>query len=455
MIFTSANAVEAFFERAKAIRSVPGRPGKVYVVGPATGKALRDRGWRPDSISGAHDGASLARKIGPVRGLSILIPRAETARKDLPKILRKKGARVSVAAAYRTVPDREGLKLLQAAVAAQGADWVCFTSGSTVKNFVSAVGPAKAREFFRRARAASIGPVTSSALCRAGIAPAVEASPCTTTDLARKLVGFSRPAPAGELRKTLKRALREAGDIVRRRFRKVRIEYKGKANLITAADRAAEKRILALVLGRFPDHGFLAEESAPERGRSEYTWVIDPIDGTTNYAHGFPVCCVSIGLLHRNAPLMGGVYDPFRDELFFAERGRGTTLNGKRIRVSKARKLSEALLITGFAYDRHKLARYYLGFYRLFMERSHDVRRSGSAALDMAWLAAGRVDGYWEFHLSPWDVAAGCLLVEEAGGTVSDFSGRPWNRPEEYGHETLATNGKLHASMLRIIRKRL
>jgi len=267
-------------------------------------------------------------------------------------------------------------------------------------------------------------------------------------------------------------ALRAAGANMRRRIGRVGFRYKGKANLVTKVDKGNEAMILGKILKAFPDHGYLSEERAPRLGR-RFTWVIDPLDGTTNFAHTFPVSCVSIGLLKSSLlpaergeggrrpdegqrAVLAGVYDPFRDELFLAERGRGATMNGKRLRVSSTRSLEESLLLTGFPYDRADRAAYYLNFYKAFVERCHDVRRSGSAALDMCWVACGRVDAFWEFKLHAWDVAAGMLLVKEAGGAVTDFRGREWIGPVEgFGRQTLASNGKIHAEVLRVIRRHL
>jgi len=457
VVFTSANAVRYFFARARAVLGrVPPRPPEVWAIGPATARELARRGWRGGiRVPETHEGGALARGLSDVRGRRILIPRAAVARPVLPDTLRRRGAVVRVVPVYRNRPDPAGRRILRGAARDGGADWVTFTSGSTVDAFVKAIGAAGARRFFQKSRAGSIGPVTSAALRRHGIVPAAEALPATSAGLARAIAARSAAVPVPLLDATLRRALREAGAILRRGFGKVTLRYKGRADIVTESDQASERRILGLIRSRFPDHDYLAEESRPRATGSEYLWVIDPLDGTTNYAHGFPVCCVSIGLLHRGEPLLGGVYDPFRDELFIARRGAGTTLNGRRIRVSGQRRLEQSLLVTGFAYDRHKLSRYYLEFYRVFMERCHDVRRSGSAALDLAWVAAGRLDGYWEFHLKPWDVAAGMLLVREAGGTVTDFSGKPWAAPESFGHETLASNGRLHPRMLRLIRKNL
>jgi myo-inositol-1(or 4)-monophosphatase len=258
-----------------------------------------------------------------------------------------------------------------------------------------------------------------------------------------------------ELRRVLKEALDRASRVLRRRFGSVSIRYKGPVNLLTQADLESQEAILDLIRRRLPSHDYRAEEKACRDTGSEYVWVIDPLDGTTNFAHGYPVSCVSIALLRRGRPILAGVHDPFRDERFLAEAGRGTRLNGKPVRVSAVRSLSRSLLITGFPYDRNKRPGFYTGLYRDFLVRCHDIRRSGSAALDMAWIAAGRADGFWEFHLSPWDVAAGLLLVREAGGKVSDFRGRPWDGIAAFGRQTLASNGRVHAAMLKVLAERL
>ncbi len=252
-------------------------------------------------------------------------------------------------------------------------------------------------------------------------------------------------------RRVLREALARAGRVLRRRFGRVRPAYKGRANIVTQADLESQEEVLGLIRRRLPRDDYMAEEDAARLTGAEFRWVVDPLDGTTNFAHGYPVSCVSIGLLRRGRPVLGGVYDPFRDELFAAEAGRGTRLNGRRVRVSRAARLADALLITGFPYDRAERAAFYLDFYRRFMTVSHDVRRSGSAALDLAWVAAGRADGFWEYGLSPWDVAAGWLLVREAGGKVTDLAGRPWKDPAAYGSRTLASNGRIHDQMVKIL----
>ena len=250
----------------------------------------------------------------------------------------------------------------------------------------------------------------------------------------------------------LTQALERSGEIMLKHFGKARVSYKGPANLLTQADLESQASILSLIRSRFPSHDYKAEETGSKMTGAEFVWVIDPLDGTTNYAHGYPAACVSIALLRRGAPLIAGIYDPFRDEAFLAESGRGARLNGKKLNVSRTPQLKESLLITGFAYDRAERSRYYIEFYRDFMTRCHDVRRSGAAALDLAWIAAERADGFWEMRLSPWDVAAGLLLVREAGGRVTDFSGKPWRELSQFGRQTLATNGLIHKEMIRILK---
>lgn len=255
------------------------------------------------------------------------------------------------------------------------------------------------------------------------------------------------------MRETLLTALKAGGEHLKRGLGRVSVRYKklGRANAVTPVDHASEQAILDVIRRRFPGHDYLAEERGTSRTGSPYLWVIDPLDGTLNFAHGLPVCCVSIGLVERGRAVLGGVYDPFRDETFFAERGRGATLNGRRLRASGVRAVEGSLLVTGFPYDRNRRAALYAGIVRDFLRKAQDLRRSGSAALDLAWVAAGRYDGFWEFSLSPWDVAAGRLLVEEAGGRITDFSGTPWGPVEEWGRQTLASNGKIHSEMLRIL----
>jgi len=225
---------------------------------------------------------------------------------------------------------------------------------------------------------------------------------------------------------------------------RVAIEYKGDADLVTVADREAEALIVGRIRERFPKHSILGEEGTRKEDGSEFRWYVDPLDGTTNFAHGFPVFCVSIALEHEGKRLAGVLYDPTRDELFAAEKGGGATLNGRPIHVSKVAKLNEALVATGFpSHKRHKNPN--IHFYHQITLRTHGIRRAGSAALDLASVACGRVDGFWEFNLNPWDTAAGVLLVEEAGGRVTDFSGGPFRIESR---EVCASNAVLHPALL-------
>src|SRR6516225_852235 len=239
---------------------------------------------------------------------------------------------------------------------------------------------------------------------------------------------------------------REAGALLMSYFdRHIKIEYKGDVDLVTAADRASEKLIAEHLHRRWPQHGIVGEEGTRTDTTAEYRWYVDPLDGTTNFAHGYPVFCVSIALVRKDDQLEVGVlYDPTREEMFAAERGQGTKLNGKSIHVSQTETVAESLLGTGFpSHKRHKNPN--IHFYQHLTLRSHGVRRAGSAALDLASVASGRYDGFWEFNLNPWDTAAGVLLVEEAGGKVTDFQGNPF---EIASRETLASNGIVHDALL-------
>jgi myo-inositol-1(or 4)-monophosphatase len=239
----------------------------------------------------------------------------------------------------------------------------------------------------------------------------------------------------------------QAGELLRDYYsRGVQAEYKGDVDLVTEADRASERLIVHEIGRHFPGHGIFGEEGTRLGLEREYRWYVDPLDGKTNFAHGFPVFCVSLGLEHRpeglhqdaDGELIAGViYDPLRDELFAAEQGRGGWLNSRRLRSSRVGYLQESLLATGFpSHKRHDNPN--IHFYQQLTLRSHGVRRAGSAALDLAYCAAGRVDAYWEFNLNPWDTAAGALLVREAGGTMTRFDGTPFRLDSR---EILATNG--------------
>ncbi len=247
---------------------------------------------------------------------------------------------------------------------------------------------------------------------------------------------------------------REAGSRLREFFTQgVATEYKGDADLVTVADRTAEKLIRERLAEAFPEHGIFGEEGTRDRLDGEFRWYVDPLDGTTNFAHGYPQFAVSMGLEQRLSGLAqdqdgtlvaGVIYDPMRDELFVAERGRGALLNGKPLRVTGTPELSEALTATGFpSHKRHESPN--IHFYQEFTLRSHGVRRAGSAALDLAYVAAGRLDGFWEFNLNPWDTSAGILLVEESGGRVTDFAGNHFLLDSR---EILASNGLIHAELM-------
>ena len=239
---------------------------------------------------------------------------------------------------------------------------------------------------------------------------------------------------------------REAGALLMTFFnRQIKIEYKGDVDLVTAADRASEKLIVERLQAKWPQHGIVGEEGTRTDTGAEYRWFVDPLDGTTNFAHGYPVFCVSIALARRDDQLEVGVlYDPTRDELFAAERGCGATLNGKPMHVSKTTRLAESILGTGFpSHKRHQNPNVH--FYQQITLHTHGVRRAGSAALDLANVAAGRYDGFWEFNLNPWDTAAGVLIVEEAGGTVTRFDGTPFRLDSR---EVLATNSLIHQEVL-------
>jgi len=238
---------------------------------------------------------------------------------------------------------------------------------------------------------------------------------------------------------------REAGALLMQYFdQHIKIEYKGEADLVTIADRKSEALIRERIRARWPDHDVLGEEEGLRDTGSEYRWYVDPLDGTTNFAHGFPVFCVSMGLEHRGNMIAGLCFDPTRDEMFSAERGKGALLNDRPIQVSKVSRLAESLVATGFpSHKRHKNPNIF--FYHQITLHTHGVRRAGSAALDLCSVACGRFDGFWEFNLNPWDTAAGVLVLEEAGGRVSDFHGGPF---QLNSRETLASNGLIHDALL-------
>jgi myo-inositol-1(or 4)-monophosphatase len=219
-------------------------------------------------------------------------------------------------------------------------------------------------------------------------------------------------------------------------------------NLVTEADHAAEKAIFDVIQSDFPDHGILSEEAGAIVQDTRYTWIIDPIDGTVNFAHGIPLCCVSIALEHEGSVIMGAVYNPFLHELFFAQKGWGASLNDKKIQVSSQENVGASCLVTGFPYTYLDMPNGPLTIFEKLIRKGIPVRRLGSAAMDLCWVAAGRFDGFYEHKLQAWDSAAGWLIVEEAGGRVTDFNGQPYS---PYQPHLLATNGHIHEDLLSII----
>lgn len=244
---------------------------------------------------------------------------------------------------------------------------------------------------------------------------------------------------------------RQAGDVLRQGYGNVRhIQQKGAIDLVTEFDKRSEEMILSAIQREFPDHAILAEESGRNEISSEYQWVIDPLDGTTNFAHGIPIFSVTMALFQNNSPILGVTYDPLRDEMFSAEAGLGATLNNRPIRVSTQASLEQAVISTGFPYDLRTNLRNNLAQFVQFQLRTTAVRHLASAALDCAWTAIGRLDGYWEFGVEPWDIGAGVLLVREAGGHVTSIDG---NDDLLSRSSILVSNGLLHEQMFRVLRE--
>jgi myo-inositol-1(or 4)-monophosphatase len=246
-------------------------------------------------------------------------------------------------------------------------------------------------------------------------------------------------------------AASNAGKILKDNFGKsLEIDFKGDINLVTDIDRLSEKTIVEIIMDKYPDHQILAEESEGKRSESPYRWIIDPLDGTTNYAHGFPFFCVSIALEKDREIILGIIYDPLLEEFFVAEKGKGAYLNKKKIEVSSTDNLIHSLLATGFPYDLRESEENNIDHFNNFIMSAQAVRRAGSAALDLCYVAMGRFDGFWELKLSPWDVAAGSLIVKEAGGIVTDFKGGDF---DIYSKEILASNKKIHNEMVQVLKK--
>jgi myo-inositol-1(or 4)-monophosphatase len=251
------------------------------------------------------------------------------------------------------------------------------------------------------------------------------------------------------------RAAHRAGDFIVRKINKIpdlKVEVKARNDYVSEVDREAEAIIIEELLKAFPDHGIVAEESGVIEGKDEYRWIIDPLDGTTNYLHGFPHYAVSIACEHRGRLTHGTIYDPIKQELFAASRGDGATLNNRRIRVGNLKSIKGALVATGFPFKNPDKLDEFIKLFSAFFSSTSDIRRAGSAALDMAYVAAGRLDGYWESGLNSWDLAAGALIVREAGGLVTDYNGD--------GHflengQIVVGNSRIIADMLRIIQQQL
>ena len=250
---------------------------------------------------------------------------------------------------------------------------------------------------------------------------------------------------------TAVKAARKAGSIITRAsgdLDRITIHRKKHNDFVSEVDHAAEEAIIGVLKDAYPSHGFHAEESGKDRAKNEFVWVIDPLDGTTNFLHGFPQYCVSIGLMQKGVMQQGVIFDPTRNELFTASRGVGAYLNERRLRVSKAVNLKDALIGTGFPFREQQDFDRYLKQFRTMTLSCSGIRRPGAAALDLAYVAAGRLDGFWEMGLSPWDMAAGTLLVREAGGLVGDFEGA-----EKFmdSGEVVAANPKIFSAMLKTL----
>jgi len=242
---------------------------------------------------------------------------------------------------------------------------------------------------------------------------------------------------------------KDAGTFLRSKLNSAhKIDYKGEINLVTEADRVSEEMITSKINHLFPEHDILAEEFTHTNRDSDFRWIIDPLDGTTNYAHSYPVFCVSIALQRLDEIILGIIYNPMLREMFVAEKGKGVSLNGKKVHVSSTIGISESLVATGFPYDIREDTQNNLNYFNKMIMKARAIRRAGSAALDLAYVAAGRFDGFWEIKLNPWDTAAGWLMVEEAGGLVTDLKGEGYYLDSPV---ILASNGKIHREMMDVL----
>jgi myo-inositol-1(or 4)-monophosphatase len=246
-------------------------------------------------------------------------------------------------------------------------------------------------------------------------------------------------------------AAKEAGKYLKYnvgRVKNIEVKQGEERNLVSEIDKGSEARIIEIIKRKYPGHAILAEESGASDTSSDYKWVIDPLDGTTNFLHGLPIFCVTIGIEFKGEIVAGVVYDPNLEELYAAEKGSGAFLNGRRLKVTSASKLIDCLLVTGFPYDIAQNPDNAIGHFVNFVVEGQGIRRLGSAALDLSYVAAGRFDGFWEVNLNPWDMAAGLLFVREAGGKVTDFSG---GESTIYNKQVLASNGIIHDAMLSVL----
>jgi len=260
-----------------------------------------------------------------------------------------------------------------------------------------------------------------------------------------------QPIRKTELLQDAVRISRLAGSLLKDRLlTDFSVMHKGDVDLVTEMDRSAQDLIEREILVKYPDHGIMAEEDLDLRGSSGFLWIVDPLDGTTNYAHRFPVFSVSIAVVYEDETLCGVVYNPVSDEIFKALSGEGASLNAMPLGVSNTGQLTDSLLGTGFPYNIRETAQPTLGHFERFVRKAQDIRRCGSAALDLCFVACGRLDGFWELGLKPWDVAAGTLIVREAGGKVTDFSG---NKLERDTSQVLASNGRIHNQMIEVLLK--